>query len=159
MYGWDSYFIQVGLLADGETEKRATWSRTSVRDRALRDHPQREPDVLHDALAAALPHEMILGVFEKTGDKEWLAAPGPRSRLLPVLDDGAAPRSRDGALALLRPRRRPRGGGAERREGCAGPHALRAIREHYRDHPDAAKGDYDIDRYYDRKNDRLTDLF
>ena len=33
------------------------------------------------------------------------------------------------------------------------------IREYYRDHPDAAKGDYDVDRYYDRANDRLTDLF
>jgi uncharacterized protein with GYD domain len=33
------------------------------------------------------------------------------------------------------------------------------IREYYRDHPDAAQGDYDADRYYDRKSDRLTDLF
>jgi len=33
------------------------------------------------------------------------------------------------------------------------------IREYYRDHPEAAKGDYDVDRYYDRANDRLTDLF
>ena len=97
-----------------------------VRDRALRHHPQREPDVLHDALAATVPHRDDPRRLREDRRQGVAAAHAARDRvLLPVLDDGAASRSRDGALALLRPRRRAGGGGPERRKGRAGPHALR----------------------------------
>jgi len=104
--------------------------------------------------------EMVLGVYEKTGDKEWLGRTRPaiekyykfwttEPHLIPgtglsrYYDLGDGP-----AAEVLSDEKDPQGR----------THYDR-IREYYRDHPDAAKGDYDVDRYYDRANDRLTDLF
>ena len=56
MHGWDSYFIQVGLLRDGEVGTRAGHGgQLPLRDRALRHDPEREPHVLPEPLAAAVP--------------------------------------------------------------------------------------------------------
>ena len=161
MYGWDSYFIQVGLLLDGETGR--------ARDMALNflyeiDH---YGTILNANRTYYLTRsqppfltEMVLGVYEKTRDKEWLRRTRPaiekyyrfwttEPHLIPgtglsrYYDLGEGP-----AAEVL----------SDERDAQGRTHYDR-IREHYRDHPDAAKGDYDLDRYYDRKNDRLTDLF
>ncbi len=161
MYGWDSYFIQVGLLGDGETE----------RARAMVENFLYEIERYGTILNANRTYymtrsqppfltEMILGVFEKTKDREWLrrARPAvdayyrfwtmephlvPETGLSRYYDRGEGP-----AAEVL----------SDERDEQGRTHYDR-IREYYRDHPDAAKGDYDVDRYYDRKNDRLTDLF
>ena len=96
MYGWDSYFIQVGLLRGRRDGAGARHGRElPLRDRALRHHPQREPHVLPLALAASVPDRMVLGVYDEDR-RQGVAAPhASRHRgLLPVLDDGAAPRAR-----------------------------------------------------------------
>ena len=161
MYGWDSYFIQVGLLADGETEK--------ARDMA--DNFLYEIDHYGTILNANRTYymtrsqppfltEMILGVYERTHDRDWLARTRPaiekyyrfwttEPHLIPgtglarYYDRGEGP-----AAEVL----------SDEKDAQGRTHYDR-IREYYRDHPDAAKGDYDLDQYYDRKNDRLTDLF
>jgi alpha,alpha-trehalase len=161
MYGWDSYFIQVGLLADGETDK--------ARDMA--DNFLYEIEHYGTILNANRTYymtrsqppfltEMLLGVFERTHDREWLARARPaldkyyrfwttEPHLIPgtglarYYDLGEGP-----AAEVL----------SDEKDAQGRTHYDR-IREYYRDHPDAAQGDYDVDRYYDRKNDRLTDLF
>jgi alpha,alpha-trehalase len=104
--------------------------------------------------------EMILGVFEKTGDKEWLRRTRPaieayyrfwttEPHLVPETGLSRYYDLGDGPAAEVL---------SDEKDAQGRTHYDR-IREHYRDHPDAAKGDYDVDRYYDRANDRLTDLF
>jgi alpha,alpha-trehalase len=161
MYGWDSYFIQVGLLADGETDRARDMVENFLYEiehygtilNANRTYymTRSQPPFLT---------EMILGVFEKTKDEEWLRRTRPaveayyrfwttEPHLVPetglsrYYDLGEGP-----AAEVL----------SDEKDAQGRTHYDR-IREYYRDHPDAAKGDYDVDRYYDRRNDRLTDLF
>jgi len=161
MYGWDSYFIQVGLLADGETEKARDMVENFLYEiehygtilNANRTYylTRSQPPFLT---------EMVLGVFEQTGDKEWLR------RTVPAIDSYYRFWTTEPHLVpetgLSRYFDRGEGPAAEvlsDEKDAQGRTHYDRIREYYRDHPDAAKGDYDLDRYYDRKNDRLTDLF
>ncbi len=161
MYGWDSYFIQVGLLADGETERARDMVENFLYEiehygtilNANRTYymTRSQPPFLT---------RMILGVYERTRDKEWLRRTRPaidayyrfwttEPHLIPetglsrYYDSGEGP-----APEVL----------SDEKDAQGRTHYDR-IREYYRDHPEAAKGDYDLDRYYDRKNDRLTPLF
>src|SRR5439155_24916575 len=74
MYGWDSYFIQVGLLRDGELELAK-----DMADNAL--YEIREYGKILNAnrtyyLTRSQPPfltEMLLGVYGRTQDRSWLA--------------------------------------------------------------------------------------
>ena len=78
MYGWDSYFIQVGLLADGETDRARDMVENFLYEiehygtilNANRTYylTRSQPPFLT---------EMVLGVYEKTGDKAWLRRTRP----------------------------------------------------------------------------------
>jgi alpha,alpha-trehalase len=161
MYGWDSYFIQVGLLADGETERARDMVENFLYEiehygtilNANRTYymTRSQPPFLT---------EMVLGVFEKTGDKEWLRRTLPaiekyyrfwttEPHLVPETGLSRYYDLGDGPAAEVL---------SDEKDAQGRTHYDR-IREEYRDHPEAAKGDYDVDRYYDRANDRLTDLF
>jgi alpha,alpha-trehalase len=161
MYGWDSYFIQVGLLADGETDAARDMVENFLYEiehygtilNANRTYymTRSQPPFLT---------EMVLGVYEKTGDKEWLRRTRPaiekyyqfwttEPHLIPGTGLSRYYDLGDGPAAEVL---------SDEKDAQGRTHYDR-IREHYRDHPEAAKGDYDVDRYYDRANDRLTDLF
>ena len=161
MYGWDSYFIQVGLLADGETDRARDMVENFLYEiehygtilNANRTYymTRSQPPFLT---------EMILGVYEKTGDKEWLRRTRPavekyykfwttEPHLVPETGLSRYYDLGDGPAAEVL---------SDEKDAQGRTHYDR-IREYYRDHPEAAKGDYDVDRYYDRANDRLTDLF
>ena len=161
MYGWDSYFIQVGLLADGETERARDMVENFLYEiehygtilNANRTYymTRSQPPFLT---------EMVLGVYDKTGDKEWLRRTRPaiekyyqfwttEPHLIPGTGLSRYYDLGDGPAAEVL---------SDEKDAQGRTHYDR-IREHYRDHPEAAKGDYDVDRYYDRANDRLTDLF
>ena len=127
MYGWDSYFIQVGLLRDGELER----ARDMVENFVYQ--------ILHYGtilnanrtyfLSRSQPPfltRMILGVYEQTGDQAWLR------RTLPAIEQyyrfwttepHAVPDV--GTVAILRSRNGSGAGGAGRREGRERPDALR----------------------------------
>ena len=126
MYGWDSYFIELGLLHDGEIKlaqdmvdnflyqvenygKVLNANRTYYLTRS-------QPPFLT---------EMVLGVYAKTHDRQWLAGALPDIReILFVLDERPALDARDRTLPLFRfgGRTGSRGGiGGER---CGGAHAL-----------------------------------
>src|SRR5436853_2461509 len=78
MYGWDSYFIQVGLLRDGEIELARDMIENFIYEvenygkvlNANRTYylTRSQPPFLA---------EMILGVYKKTGDRRWLASAVP----------------------------------------------------------------------------------
>jgi alpha,alpha-trehalase len=109
MYGWDSAFIVLGLLRDGE----AALARDIIDDflyevrhyggvlNANRSYylTRSQPPLLS---------QMVLALYRVTGDRVWLAG-ARRARGRPrSLDRPAPPRPGPGAVALLRPRRGPR---------------------------------------------------
>ena len=158
MYGWDSYFIQVGLLRDGEIAR----ARDMVENFLY--------EIMHYGtilnanrtyyLSRSQPPfltRMILELYERTGDKAWLqqtvpaidryyrfwtTAPHdvPDAGLSRYFDRGTGP-----APEVL----------ADEKDERGRTHYDRA-REYYRTHDVT---DYDEALYYDSRRDRLTDLF
>ncbi|MEA3277095.1 MAG: trehalase family glycosidase [Pseudomonadota bacterium] len=158
MYGWDSYFILVGLLRDGKTElarfmvdnfvyqvehygKILNANRTYYLTRS-------QPPFLT---------AMVLGVYEQNGDKEWLVGTLPaiertyemwisephltaETGLSRYYDLGSGP-----APEVV----------ADERDAEGRTHYDR-VREYFKTHDVRA---YDEVLYYDSAKDQLTDLF
>ena len=158
MYGWDSYFIQLGLLRDGELTLARDMTENFLYEiahygmilNANRTYflTRSQPPFLT---------EMILGVYERTHDRGWL-----RSTITAIdryytywttaphlieevglsryydFGDGPAPE-------VL----------ADERDAQQRTHYDR-VREYYRTH---SVDDYDVTRFYDTAADRLTDAF
>jgi alpha,alpha-trehalase len=158
MYGWDSYFIQVGLLRDGETRRARDLVDNFIYEivhygtilNANRSYylSRSQPPFLT---------RMVLGVFERTGDVAWLRSTVPAIEryyrywttaphdvpdvgLSRYFDAAAGP-----APEVL----------ADEKDTLGRTHYDRA-REFYRTHDVV---DYDESLYYDNRRDRLTDLF
>jgi alpha,alpha-trehalase len=158
MYGWDSYFIQVGLLRDGELERARDMAENFLYEidhygtilNANRTYylSRSQPPFLT---------EMVLGVFAQTGDKDWLRKTLPaiesyyrfwttEPHLVPSLGLSRYYDLGDGPAAEVL---------ADEKDAAGLTHYDRA-REYYKTH---TVEDYDVGRYYDRKADRLTGLF
>lgn len=158
MYGWDSYFIQLGLLRAGELELARNMADNFVYEienygkilNANRTYylTRSQPPFLT---------QMILGVYRQTGDKEWLRRAWPaieiyyrywttgphlveETGLSRYYDSGHGP-----APEVV----------ADERDERGRTHYDR-VAEYYRTHP---VKDYELSNYYDREDDRLTDLF
>lgn len=158
MYGWDSYFILVGLLRDDETKRAQDMVQNFLYEidhygmvlNANRTYflSRSQPPFLT---------RMILGVFEQTKDRAWLQSTVPAieryyafwtspPHLIPELglsryyDMGAGP-----APEVV----------SDERDDAGRTHYDR-VREYYRTHEIS---DYDVSLYYDRGADKLTDLF
>lgn len=158
MYGWDSYFITVGLLGEGEIER----ARNMVENFLYQiEHYGKILNANRTYyLTRSQPPfltRMILDVYHRTKDKKWLArtvpaieasyrywteAPHltPETGLSRYYDSGRGPA--------------PEVVAAERDE--QGRTHYDRVREYYRTH---RVSDYDLALFYDAKNDRLTDLF
>ena len=158
MYGWDSYFIQVGLLRDSEL----------ARARDMVDNFVYEIEHYGTILNANRTYflsrsqppfltRMVLGVYEQTGDTAWLRSTVPaidRYYRFWTTEPHAIPdvglsryfdRSSGPAPEVL----------ADEKDERGRTHYDRA-REYYRTH---VVTDYDESLYYDSRRDRLTDLF
>jgi len=158
MYGWDSYFIQVGLLRDGELAAAKDMARNFLYEiqnygtllNANRTYylTRSQPPFLT---------RMLLGVYEKEGDREWLRASlravqayydfwtsdphlVPATGLSRYYDLGAGPAPEVES---------------DERDAAGRTHYDRA-REYYQTHEVT---DYDESRYYDPDTERLTELF
>jgi alpha,alpha-trehalase len=158
MYGWDSYFILVGLLRDGETQRaldmvenflyEITHYGTILNANRTYFLTRSQPPFLT---------RMVLGVFERTGDRDWLRNTVPaieryyefwtsEPHVIPGLglsryfDTGEGP-----APEVV----------SDERDAQGRTHYDR-VREYYRTHDVT---DYDERLYYDAERDRLTDLF
>jgi len=158
MYGWDSYFIQVGLLRDGEIELAKNMVdnflyQTEHYGKVLNANrtyylTRSQPPFLT---------QMVLGVYRKTSDRKWLRDSVPAiekyyrfwtsephlteetglSRYYD-LGDGPAPE-------VISDERDERGRTHYER-----------VKEYYRTNDIK---DYDLTQYYDKQKDELTALF
>src|SRR5215813_1785956 len=158
MYGWDSYFIQVGLLQDGEVElaknmvdnflyqienygKVLNANRTYYLTRS-------QPPFLT---------QMILGVFRKTRDITWLRDSVPQIEKYYRFWTSEPHLTKETGLS----RYYDLGDGpapeviSDERDEQGRTHYDR-VKEYYRTHEIK---DYDLSQYYDRQKDVLTDLF
>lgn len=158
MYGWDSYFIQVGLLRDG----RLDLARDMVQNFLY--EVEHYGTVLNANRTYYLTRSqppfltrMVLGVFEETRDRPWLRRTVPAIEAYYRFWTEQPHLLRD--LGLSRYYDRGEGPAPEvvsdERDAEGRTHYDRA-REYYRTH---AVADYDVSRYYDREKDRLTPLF
>jgi alpha,alpha-trehalase len=161
MYGWDSYFIELGLVRDGEVERARDMVDNFVYE------------VLHYGtilnanrtyyLSRSQPPfltGMILGVFAKTHDREWLR--GTLSAVesyyeywttLPHLVEGTG-LSRyfdlgDGPAPEV----------ARGERDAQGRSHYDRVREAFRSGAVAGMRPEELVPYYDRGTDRLTDVF
>ena len=158
MYGWDSYFIQVGLLRDDQLGDASDLVENFLYEiehygtilNANRTYflSRSQPPFLT---------RMILAVYEKTRDNAWLRGTLPaieRYYRFWTMEPHTVP---DAGLS----RYFDRGEGpapevmADEKDEQGRTHYDRA-REYYRTHDVT---DYDESLYYDSRRDRLTDLF
>jgi len=158
MYGWDSYFIQLGLLRDGELALARSMTDNFLYEiahygmilNANRTYflTRSQPPFLT---------EMILGVYDKTHDRAWLRS------TLPAIERyytfwTTAPHLIE-SIGLSRYYDLGDGPAPEvvsdERDAQGRTHYDR-VREYYRTHQ---VDDYDVAQFYDRAADRLTDRF
>ena len=158
MYGWDSYFIQTGLLRDGELELARVMVENFLYE------IERYGQILNANRTYYLTRSqppfltrMILGVYERRPDRAWLrrTLPAvekyyrywtrgdhltPSTGLSRYFDSGTGP-----APEVL----------ADERDAEGRTHYDR-VREFYRTHE---VSDYDVERFYVRSSDTLTPAF
>lgn len=158
MYGWDSYFIEIGLLRDGETELAKSMVENFLYQ------VEHYGKVLNANRTYYLTRSqppfltrMVLDVYRRTRDRAWLAKSVPaiekyylfwttgphlvaETGLSRYYDFGVGP-----APEVV----------SGERDAQGRTHYDR-VREYYRTHD---VKDYDVSLYYDRASDRLTDLF
>lgn len=158
MYGWDSYFIQLGLLRDGEMHLA----------RSLVDQLVYEIEHYGTILNANRSYlltrsqppfftQMILNLFHHTQDREWLRG------LLPSIENHyfywTVPPHRNQTTGLSRYFAYGEGPAPEvisSEQDEAGRTHYDRVCDYYRQF---RVDDYDVDLYYDRENDCLTELF
>jgi len=158
MYGWDSYFIQIGLLRDGETELARDLADNFLYE--IREYGRILNANRTYYLSRSQPPfltQMLLGVYRKTKDKAWLegAVPAlekyyqfwiaephftPSTGLERYYDIGDGPA--------------PEAVSAEK-DGQGRTH-YDLVKEYLRTHKVT---DYDASQYYDAKKDGLTLAF
>ncbi|MGH9666177.1 MAG: trehalase family glycosidase [Bryobacteraceae bacterium] len=158
MYGWDSYFIQVGLLRDGELDLARDMAANFLYEIRVYGKILNANRTYY--LTRSQPPfltEMLLAVYHRTHERHWLeaAVPAietyyrywtaephltPRTGLSRYFDlgDGPAPE----VLA------------AER--DAKGRTHYDLVKEYLRTHHVT---DYDVSQYYDAKTNRVTPLF
>ena len=158
MYGWDSYFIQTGLLEDGDVEMAKNMAENFLYE--IRNYGKILNANRSYYLTRSQPPfltQMVLGVWKRTHDRKWLedALPAiesyyrfwttephltPETGLSRYFDLGEGP-----APEVL---------SAERDERGHTHYDL--VREYFRRHKIA---DYDLGQYYNRASGKLTRLF
>ena len=158
MYGWDSYFIVLGLLQDGEL-----FMAKSMVDQFIYQ-VQHYGTVLNANRTYMLQRSqppvlsmMVWAIFEHTGDTEWLHT------ALPVLERyyyyWMVPPHFDPVTGLSHYHALGQGPAPEvvssERDEAGRTHYDR-VREYFRDH---AIDDYDVSLFYDAEKDELTELF
>ena len=158
MYGWDSYFIQLGLLKDGKIELAKDMADNFLYE--IRQYGKILNANRTYYLTRSQPPfltEMLLGVYRQTRDRSWLAesveaaityyrywASAPHltrqtglSRYFD-LGDGPAPEVLASEM------------------NSSGRTHYDLVKDYFRTHRVEA---YDVSRFYDRKRDELTPLF
>jgi alpha,alpha-trehalase len=158
MYGWDSYFIQLGLLRDGEL----AIAKSMVEQ--LLYEVEHYGTVLNANRTYMLSRSqppvltlMILALFEHTQDEAWLQATLPMAERYYYY--WAVPPHLNQATGLSRYFALGDGPSPEvlaSEQDEQGRTHYERVQDYYRHVP---VKEYDLDLYYDRDQDCLTDLF
>ena len=158
MYGWDSYFIQVGLVRDGETELARNTVENFLYE--IENYGRILNANRTYYLSRSQPPfltQMILNVYRARPDRDWLRGTVPaiekyyrfwtsephltkETGLSRYYDLGEGP-----APEVL----------SDERDAQGRTHYDR-VKEFYRTHEVT---DYDVGQYYDKEKDQLTPLF
>lgn len=158
MYGWDSYFIQLGLLKDGEIELAKDMADNFLYEIRHYGHILNANRTYY--LSRSQPPfltEMLLGVYHKTQDRAWLAGSvgaseesyrywtgephlTPQTGLSRYFDLGEGPSPEVVASEVK----------------DSGQTHYDLVKDYFRTHRVEA---YDASRFYDRKNNQLTPEF
>ena len=158
MYGWDSFFIQMGLLRDEQLDLAKDMADNFLYE--IREYGKILNANRTYYLTRSQPPfltEMILGVYRRTQDRQWLAdsVPAietyyrywvsqphltPETGLSRYFDLGEGPAPEVLAAELDK----------------KGRSDYELIRQYFRTHKVT---DYDASQYYDAAHDKLTDLF
>jgi alpha,alpha-trehalase len=158
MYGWDSYFILLGLLHDGQTPLALSMTNNFLYE--VRHYGKVLNANRTYYLTRSQPPfltRMVLDVYRSTGDAAWLRAS------LPALDSYYRFWTTEPHLTPQTGLSRYDGGSdqpapevvyGERDE--AGKNHYDRVREYYRTHDVT---EYNVADFYDRAADRLTPLF
>jgi alpha,alpha-trehalase len=158
MYGWDSYFIQIGLLRDGETALAKDMADNFLYE--IREYGRILNANRTYYLTRSQPPfltQMLLGVYRKTNDRKWLEAalpaiekyyrfwttephltPGTSLSRYYDLGDGAAPEV------------------LSSEKDAEGRTHYDLVKQYFRTHKIV---DYEVGEYYDARRDILTTLF
>ncbi len=158
MYGWDSYFIQVGLLRDGEIEMAKNMADDFIYQ--VKNYGRILNANRTYYLSRSQPPfltQMVWGVYEKTHDRKWLedALPAifkcyelwstephliPETSLSRYWDFGEGP-----APEVL----------SDEKDAQGRTH-YDLVKEYFKTHQ---FDDYELSQYFDKQTDQLTPLF
>ncbi|KAM3091845.1 trehalase family glycosidase [Phormidesmis sp. 146-35] len=157
MYGWDSYFMQLGLLRDGQIDLAKNMVEQLVYE------VEHYGTVLNSNRTYMLGRSqppvltrMVLALFEQTQDRVWLEG------LLPAVERfyqywRVSPRSTDMGLSrFYAVAKEPLPEVVFDEKDDQGRTHYDRVRAYYRQFNIS---DYDVTLYYDRAQDRLTELF
>ena len=158
MYGWDSFFIQLGLLRDGELGLARSMVDNFI-------YEIEHYDMILNAnrtyyLTRSQPPfltAMILGVFEREGDREWLRRTLPAIRT--YYEYWTGPPHLIGGLELSRYYGLGTGPAPEvvsSEKDRSGLTHYDRVKDYYRHRPVT---EYDLSLYYDAASESLTPLF
>jgi alpha,alpha-trehalase len=158
MYGWDSYFILLGLVSDGELKLAK-----DMTDNCLYEI-ERYGKVLNANRTYYLTRSqppfltrMILEIFSRTGDLKWLANSFPAiERYYKYWTGESHLTSATGLSRYYGGDDTPAPEVTAGERDAAGMSYYDHVREYYRTY---AVDEYDASRFYDRSNDSLTPLF
>lgn len=158
MYGWDSYFIQLGLLRDGELPlAQSMVEQLSYEIEHYGTVLNANRTYMLNRSQPPLLTQMILNLFEYTSDRQWLASILPKAEsyyfywTVPPHLNQATGLSHYNALG-----KGPAPEVVSSEVDEAGKTHYDRVREYYRRF---RVEDYDVNLYYDREQDCLTDLF
>ncbi len=158
MYGWDSYFIQVGLLRDGEIDLARDMADNFLYE--IREYGKILNANRTYYLTRSQPPfltEMLLGVYRKAPDRKWLESSFPaieRYYSYWTTEPHLTPATGLSRYYDLGEGPAPEVLSAEK--DAQGNTHYELIKQYYRTHKVA---DYDVGEYFDPKRDILTTLF
>ena len=158
MYGWDSYFIQVGLLRDGELKLAKDMADNFLYE--IREYGKILNANRTYYLSRSQPPfltQMLLGVYERNKDRAWLASTVPaieRYYRFWTSDPHLTPATQLARYFDVGKGPAPESTSAEKDEQGRTHYDL--VKQYFRTHNVT---DYDVSQYYDREKDQLKPLF
>ncbi|HYP25321.1 MAG TPA: trehalase family glycosidase [Blastocatellia bacterium] len=160
MYGWDSYFISLGLLCDGLTGFAVEMADNHLYQVANYGKVLNANRTYY--LTRSQPpflSALVLKIFNRTGDLEWLR------RALPLVESYYAFWTRgdrliesEGLSRYFDSSDQPAPEVFGHEQDVEGRSHYDRVKEFYREHGGEVTS-YDLPLYYDRARDRLTPLF